>query len=182
MPEFQGGYKMKKIMLWGLAGALAMLVAQGPHIARANDHDRTDRDGYGSYDMDHGRTGSDEYHGYDMDDGRRDSDRYRGYDMGDMGPGMMYNGGSREYGMGPDMMGRGYENESHFHRHQSVENRDEAARIFQDYINSRHNPNLKLGKIKNEGSEFEADLLNRDHFLVGKLFLDKDTGRLHSAD
>ena len=188
---------MKKIALWGLAGALAILLAQGPYIARADDHDGTDHDGYHSYgiyrggmdsdgyhgyDMNDGRRDFEGYHGYNMDDGRRDSDRHRGYDMGDMGPGMMHDGGLRDYGMGPDMMGRGYENEWNFHRHQSIENRKEAARIFQDYINSRHNPDLKLGKIKDEGSEFEADLMNRDHFLVGKLFVDKDTGRLQRSN
>jgi hypothetical protein len=139
---------MKRIILCGLAGVLAMLLAQGPQIARAADEGMVDSGGY---------------HGYGM------------------GPGMMHEGGSPDYGMGPGMMGRSYEEEPHYPRNQTAVNRDDAARIFENYLDSMHNPNLKLGKIKDEGSDFEADMLTKDNSLVNKLIVDKDTGRIRSA-
>ena len=139
---------MKRLFLCALAGVLAMLLAQGPQIARAADNGMMD---------------SGDYHGYGM------------------GPGMMREGGSRDFGMGPEMMGRSYEEEPHYPRNQTAVNRDDAAHIFENYLNSRHNPNLKLGKIKDKGSDFEADLLTKDNSLVDKLIVDKDTGRIRSA-
>jgi hypothetical protein len=139
---------MKRIMLCGLAGVLAMLLAQSPQIARAMDNGMMDYGGYGRYDM---------------------------------GPGMMRNGGPQDYGMGPEMMGRSYEEEPHYPRNHTSVDREAAARIFENYLNSRHNPNLKLGKIKDEGSDFEADLLTRDNSLVDKLIVSKETGRMRSA-
>jgi hypothetical protein len=139
---------MKKMILSGLIGALAMLLAQSPLRVQA------------------------------MDSGMTDSGGYRGYDMG---PGMMHYGDSQDYGMRPGMMGRGYEDEPHYPRNQTYLDRKDAAAIFKDYLNSRHNPNLKLGKIKDEGASFEADLLTKDNSLVDKLIVDKDTGRIRSA-
>jgi hypothetical protein len=60
-------------------------------------------------------------------------------------------------------------------------NKKDAERIFEDNLNSRHNPNLKLGAIKDQGSSFEADLLTKDNSLVDKLIVDKNTGRMRSA-
>ena len=139
---------MKKLILIGVAGALAMLLAQSPLNARA------------------------------MDSGMMDSGSYHGYDMG---PGMMRYNGPRAHGSSPGMMGRGYEDEPHYPRHQANVDREDATRIFEDYLNSRHNPNLKLGKIKDEGSNFEADLLTKDNSLIDKLLVDKDTGRMRTA-
>jgi hypothetical protein len=103
---------------------------------------------------------------------------YRGYDMG---PGMMHYGNSRDYVMGPGMMGQSYENEPHYNQYQKNMDRNSAERIFKNYLNSRHNPNLKVGEIRNGRSSFEADLLTKDNSLVDKLIVDKNTGRLHSA-
>lgn len=139
---------MKKLILYGLAGALAILLAQSPLNARA------------------------------MDSGMMDSGGYRGYDMG---PGMMRYGGPEEHSLSPGMMGRGYEDEPHYLRNRTYLDKKDAARIFEDYLNSRHNPNLKLGKIKDEGANFEADLLNKNNSLVDKLLVDKDTGRMRTA-
>ena len=139
---------MKKLILCGLVGALAILLANSPIDAQA------------------------------MDSGMMGGGGYRGYDMG---PGMMHYGGSRYYGMGPGMMGQGYENEPYYYQNQKYLDRKNAERIFEDYLSSRHNPNLKLGEIKDEGSVFEADLLTKDNSLVDKLIVDKDTGRMRSA-
>ena len=113
-----------------------------------------------------------------MDSGMMDNGGYGGYDMG---PGMMHYGGSRDYGMGPGMMGPGYENEPHYPQNQKYQSRKSAESILKGYLDSRHNPNLKLGEIKDQGSFFEADLLTKDNSLVDKLIVDKDTGRMRSA-
>jgi hypothetical protein len=113
-----------------------------------------------------------------MDSGMMGGGGYRGYDMG---PGMMHYGGSRDYGMSLGMMGPSDENGPHYRQNQTDLDRKGAERIFEDYLNSRHNPNFKLGKIKDEGSFFEADLLTQNNFLVDKLIVDKNTGRMRSA-
>ena len=113
-----------------------------------------------------------------MDSGMMDSGGYRGYDMG---PGMMHYGLSPDLGMRPGMMGQGYEDEPHYYQNPKYLDRNGAERIFEDYLKSRHNPNLKLGKIKDEGSSFEAELLTKDNSLVDKLTVDKNTGRMRTA-
>jgi hypothetical protein len=139
---------MKKLILCGLVGVLAILLANSPIDAQA------------------------------MDSGMMGGGGYRGYDMG---PGMMPYGGFRNYGMDPGMMGQGDENEPHYRQNQKYLDRKGAERIFEDYLSSRHNPNLKLGEIKDEGSFFEVDLLTHDNSLADKLIVDKDTGRIRSA-
>jgi len=140
---------MKKLILYGLTGALAMLLVQSPLDLQAMDSGMMGSGGYGSHDM---------------------------------GPGMMPYGGSRNYDMGTGMMGQGYENEPHYPENQKYRGRKIAERILQNYLNSRHNPNLKLGEIKDEGSFFEADLLTKENSLVDKLTVDKNTGRMRSAN
>jgi hypothetical protein len=140
--------KMKKLILCGLVGALAILLANSPIDAQA------------------------------MDSGMMSGGGYRGYDMG---PGMMGSGGYHAYGMDPGMMGPDYDNPSHFRQNQTNLDKKDAERIFFDYLQTRHNPNLKLGKIKDEGSFFEANLLSQNNSLVDRLMVDKDTGRIRSA-
>ena len=43
------------------------------------------------------------------------------------------------------------------------------------------NPNLKLGKIKDVGNAFEAELLTKDNSIVDKIHIDKKTGWMKSA-
>jgi len=139
---------MKKIILCGLVGALAILLVNSPIDAQA------------------------------MDDGMMSSGGYRGYDMG---PGMMRYGGYQDHGMGSSMMGPSEDNGSQRVQNRTSADKNAAEKIFEDYLNSRHNPNLKLGKIKDEGSVFEADLVTRDNSLVRKLIVDKNTGRMRSV-
>ena len=113
-----------------------------------------------------------------MDSGMMGNGDYGSYDMG---PGMMHYGGNRNYGMGPGIMGQGYEDEPHYYHSQKHLDKKDAARILEDYLNSRNNPNLKLGEIRDQGSSFEADLLTKDNSLVDKLIVDKNTGRMRSA-
>jgi hypothetical protein len=112
-----------------------------------------------------------------MDSGMMNSGGYRGYDMG---PGMMRYGGYQAHGMDSSTMHPSEENSLQSGQNRAYTDKNTAERIFGDYLNSKHNPNLKLGKIKDEGSFFEVDLLTRDHSLVGKLMVDKDTGHLRS--
>jgi len=139
---------MKKLILCGLVGALAILLANSPIDAQA------------------------------MDSGMMGGGGYRGYDMGS---GMMNYSGSRHDAMGPGMMDQGYENEPHYPQNQKYWSRKAAERILKDYLNSKHNPYLKLGEIKDEGSFFEADLLTKDNSLVEKLIVDKNTGRIRTG-
>ena len=111
-----------------------------------------------------------------MDDGMMNSNGYRGYATG---PGMMRYGGYQANSMGPSMMGPGEENSLQHNQNRAI-NRNGAERIFEDYLKSEHNPDLKLGKIKDEGSFFEADLVSRNNSLVDELIVDKDTGHLRS--
>lgn len=97
-----------------------------------------------------------------------------------MGPGMM------GYGMGPGMMGYGMMGPGYNYNQQyqlprkSMKEQD-AKRIVENYLASTRNPNLKLGKIKDNGSDFEADIVTKGNgSLVDKILVDKDTGWLRS--
>jgi len=57
----------------------------------------------------------------------------------------------------------------------------EAEAIIKDYLKSTRNPNLKLGKIKDAGGSFEAEILTNNNDLVDRLLIDKATGFIRSA-
>ena len=99
-----------------------------------------------------------------------------GYGYG-MGPGMMGYG----YGMGPGMMGPGYGYNQQYQQPQRPVTEKDAKGIVENYLNSTRNPNLKLGKIKDEGSAFEVDIVTKSNgTLVDKVLVSKDTGWLRS--
>jgi hypothetical protein len=139
---------MKKLILWGLAGILGILLVQSPLDLQA---------------MDSGIVGYEGYHGYHM------------------GPEMMGHGGHQPYAMGPSTMRPSAENGSQAHQNRLSLDNQAAERIFKDYLKSKNNPNLKLGKITDQGYFYEAALLTKDNSLVDELILDKNTGRIHSA-
>jgi hypothetical protein len=101
-----------------------------------------------------------------------------------MGPGMM--GG---YGMGPGMMwgwGPGYgpqypQRYQQYPQTQKPLEEKDAKEIAENYLRNMRNPNLKLGKMKDAGSAFEADIVTKDNSLVDKVLIDKNTGWMHSA-
>ena len=101
---------------------------------------------------------------------------YGGYQNGyGMGYGMM------GYGMGPGMMGPGYGYNQQYQQPQRPITEKDAKGIVENYLNSTRNPNLKLGKIKDEGSAFEADIVTKSNgTLVDKVLVSKDTGWLRS--
>ena len=95
-----------------------------------------------------------------------------------MGPGMMGYG----YGMGPGMMGPGYGYNQQYQQPQRPVTEKDAKGIVENYLNSTRNPNLKLGKIKDEGSAFEVDIVTKSNgTLVDKVLVSKDTGWLRSV-
>jgi len=110
---------------------------------------------------------------------------------GQMGPGMM-GPGMMGRDMGPgmmdrEMMGPGYERQhepQYGPRRQQpdkpLEEKDARA-ILQNYLQSMRNPNLKLGKIKDIGIAFEAEILTKDDSLVDEILVDKNTGSIHSV-
>ncbi|MEJ2730480.1 MAG: hypothetical protein P8185_18595 [Deltaproteobacteria bacterium] len=112
-----------------------------------------------------------------MDDGMMNGGGYHGYEMG---PGTMHYGGYQSHGMGSSMMGPGEENSLQHNQNRADIDRNGAKRIFKNYIKSEHDPKLRLGKIQDEGSFFEANVVNPENTLVGKLMVNKDTGHLRS--
>ena len=46
---------------------------------------------------------------------------------------------------------------------------------------STRNPNLKLGAIKDQGTDFEAEILTKSGMLVDRILMDKKTGWMRSA-
>ena len=125
--------------------------------------------GYGAY----GMMGP----GYGMGPGMM-GPGYGGYGM--MGPG---------YEMGPGMMGPGYGYRyaprygyGPQHRQPSKPlSEDQAKQEVENYLSSTRNPNLKMGKIEDEGNNYEVNIETKDGSLVNKILVDKDTGYMRSA-
>jgi hypothetical protein len=100
------------------------------------------------------------------------------------GFGMM--GGNGSYGMGPGMMGGyGAGMMGSYGRQPQSSSKPmdvkEAETMMKDYLKSSRNPNLKLGKIKDTGYAFEAEIRTRNNVLVDKVLIDKITGSVRSG-
>ena len=95
-----------------------------------------------------------------------------------------YQGG---YGMGPGMMGYGMMGPGYGYYPQYRQpyrplKEKDAKEIVENYLNSTRNPNLKLGKIKDEGYAFEANIVTRKNgSLVDKVLVNKYTGWIRSV-
>ena len=174
----------------------------GRHMGRWN--------GYGmgpgmmgrGYGMGPGMMGDDDgdrdcpYGGRSMGPGRGYGMMGRGYGMGS---GMMMGRGS---GMGPGMMGRGYGMGPGYGRGSGSMGRAPeqgeigpgagrletplkeggARTVVENYLQATRNPNLKLGKITEQGDAFEAEIVTKDGSLVDKLLVEKSTGWMHPAN
>jgi hypothetical protein len=57
-----------------------------------------------------------------------------------------------------------------------------ARAVVENYLQSTRNPNLKLGKITEQGDAFEAEILTKEGSLVDNLLVDKSTGWIHPAN
>ena len=99
-----------------------------------------------------------------------------GYGMGSgmMGPGYGYH-------MGPGMMGPGYGYGPQYQQPQKPLEKSDVETMVKNYLASVRNPNLKLGKIEEKGSVFEADIVTKDNSLADKILIDKNTGWMRSA-
>jgi hypothetical protein len=105
---------------------------------------------------------------------------YCPYGANQGGYGMGY--GMMGYGMGPGMMGPGYGYNQQYQQPQRSITEKDAKGIVENYLNSTRNPNLKLGKIKDEGSAFEVDIVTKSNgSLVDKVLVSKNTGWLRSV-
>ena len=132
---------------------------------------------------------------------------YGGYECPNYQSSGQYMGSRRGYGMGPGMMGRGMGPEGSYGRGSGMMNRsrgqmqgsqqmgpgprysqgkgalskEDAGSIVKDYLASTRNPNLKLGKIKDAGNAFEAEIVTKDNSLVDKVLVDKTSGWMRPA-
>ena len=104
--------------------------------------------------------------------------RWQGGGYG-MGPGMMAPGYG--YHMGPGMMGPGYGYGPQYQQPQKPLEKSDVETMVKNYLASVRNPNLKLGKIEEKGSVFEADIVTKDNSLADKILIDKNTGWMRSA-
>jgi hypothetical protein len=95
-------------------------------------------------------------HGYGFSRGSGMMGGYDGYGMG------------RSYRQQPQSTGK------------SIDTK-EAEAIMNDYLKSTRNPSLKLGKIKDAGGAFEAEILTQKNDLVDRILIDKETGYIRSA-
>ena len=57
----------------------------------------------------------------------------------------------------------------------------DAQTLAKNYLDSTHNPNLKLGSEKDEVTDYEIDIVTRDNSLVDRLLVNKKTGDIRSA-
>jgi len=99
-----------------------------------------------------------------------------------MGPGMMGPG----YGRGPGMMGPGYGPQygppygPQYQQPREPMKEKDAEQIVENYLRATRNPNLKLGKITEKDTYFEAEILTKEGSLADKLAVDKNTGWMRS--
>jgi len=56
--------------------------------------------------------------------------------------------------------------------------RFEAQLALRNYVT--RNPELQLGTIRDKGGTFEADVIGKESSLVGRVVVEKDTGRIRS--
>lgn len=104
-----------------------------------------------------------------------------GRDWDDMGPGMMWDRRGGGYGWGHGgMMGPGYG--YHGWRGSDVPvDKDQAKLLAERYIASTGNPNIRLGKITDRDTYFEAEVVTKEGSLVDKLMVDKQRGWIRSV-
>ena len=71
--------------------------------------------------------------------------------------------------------------DSQYSQGQGTLSKEDAGSIVKDYLASTGNPNLKLGKIKDAGNAFEAEIVTKDNSLVDKVLVDKTSGWMRPA-
>lgn len=116
---------------------------------------------------------------------------YGGYGMGPgmMGPSMRWHGPMMGPGYGGYMMGPGHPGYGpqygppqapYYQQPREPLKEGDVKGMLENYLRSTRNPNLKLGKIKEEDTHFEAEIVTKDGSLVDKILVDKNTGWMRS--
>jgi hypothetical protein len=111
-----------------------------------------------------------------------------------MGPGMM---GQDRTGWGPGYgpqqqqgwtcpycgrwYGPGYGYGPQYQQPQKPMTKRDAEALVGYFLKSTSNPNLKLGKIQDEGTAFEVEIVTKTNSLVDKILVDKRTGWMRSV-
>lgn len=96
-----------------------------------------------------------------------------------LGPAEGYDMRCPGYGMGRGMMGPGYGPQ-----YQPLEKplqKKEAESRVENYIQSLHNSDLKLGKVTEKDGSFEAEILGKNKAVVDTIIVDKNTGWMRSV-
>jgi hypothetical protein len=100
---------------------------------------------------------------------------------GEMSSAMRGRGRGYGYGMGPGMMGPGYQGYGpRYEGHQGPLKEKDVQALLDQYVQSTHNPNLKVGKITEKDAYFEGEILTKNNALVDKILVDKNTGWMRS--
>lgn len=173
----------------------------GRHMGRWSGYGMGPGMGGSGYGMGPGMMGDDDgdrdcpYGGRPISPGRGYGKMGRGYGMesgimrggSGMGPGMMGRGYGMGpgYGQGPGSMGRAPAQGEIGPGAGRLETplKEEGARMaVENYLQATRNPNLKLGKITEQGDAYEAEIVTKDGSLVDKLLIDKSTGWMHPAN
>ena len=123
--------------------------------------------------------------GYGMGSGMMGQGYNSGYGMGQgmmgsgngMGQGMMGSGNGYGQQYGPQY-GRQYQQPR---QTQTPLDRNQAKQEVENYLRSRKNPNLQLGKIEEKGNGYQINIVTKDGSLVDKIMVDKNTGRMRST-
>ena len=121
--------------------------------------------------------------GYGMGSGMMGQGHNSGYSAG---PGMIESGSGMGQGMMSSGNGYGQQNGPQYGRQyqpprQTPLDRNQAKQEVENYLKSRRNPNLQLGKIEEERNGYRINIVTRDGSLVDKILVDKNTGRMHST-
>jgi hypothetical protein len=86
-----------------------------------------------------------------------------------------------EHPMGPEFSGPGYGSVSKATGPAKALTENEAKTMFENYIKSTGNPDLRLGRIEDIGVSFKGEILNKDNSVVDEVLLNKKTGTMRSA-
>jgi hypothetical protein len=97
-----------------------------------------------------------------------------------LGPGMMGPGYGRDPGMMHRDWDRGPQYGPQYQQPQKPLEEKDIKDMLENYLKSTRNPNLKLGKIEDKESYFEAEILTKDDSLADKIAVDKTTGWMRS--
>jgi hypothetical protein len=86
-----------------------------------------------------------------------------------------------EHPMGPEFAGPGYGAIAKVTGPERLLTEDQAKTMFENYIKSTGNPDLRLGRIEDIGVSFKGEILNKDNSVVDEILLNKKTGTMRSA-